>query len=70
MNETVTFLQDEFEKGTSGEKVQGITIIIDGAVKQVMDMIMEKDRSYKDYTSLVRDAFFDGLNQIVLKNQK
>ena len=35
MSETVTFLQDEFEKGTSGEKVQGITIIVDGAVKQV-----------------------------------
>lgn len=64
----MTFLQDEFEKGTSGEKVQGITIIVDGAVKQVMDMVMRKNSNYKDYTSIVRDAFFSGLNQIVQMN--
>lgn len=68
MSETVTFLQDEFEKGTSGEKVQGITIIVDGAVKQVMDMVMRKNSNYKDYTAIVRDAFFCGLNQIVQMN--
>ena len=68
MSETVTVLQDEFEKGTSGEKVQGITIIVDGAVKQVMDMVMRKNSNYKDYTSIVRDAFFSGLNQIVQMN--
>ena len=68
MSETVTFLQDEFEKGTRGEKVQGITIIVDGAVKQVMDMVMRKNSNYKDYTSIVRDAFFSGLNQIVQMN--
>ena len=36
-NDTVTMLNEEFENDQTGEKVEGITIIVDGQFKQVLD---------------------------------
>lgn len=63
----VTILNEEFENDITNEKVQGLTIIIDGKLKQVMDIIIEKNDDYKNYTELVRDALFDGINNMINK---
>ncbi|MEQ8199697.1 MAG: hypothetical protein ABRQ27_17130 [Clostridiaceae bacterium] len=36
---TVTMLSEEFENDKTGEKVEGITIIVDGKLKEVLDLI-------------------------------
>ncbi|MDE1454326.1 hypothetical protein PVN32_19390 [Bacillus paralicheniformis] len=41
-NDTVTMLNEEFVNDQTGEKVEGITIIIDGQFKQVLDIIKAK----------------------------
>ena len=41
-NDTVTMLNEEFENDQTGEKVEGITIIVDGQFKQVLDIIKAK----------------------------
>ena len=61
-NNTVTILNEEFENDKTGEKVQGITIIVDGKLKEVLDLLMKNNPDYKNYTEIVRDAFFDGIN--------
>lgn len=65
-NNTVTIMNEEFENDKTGEKVQGITIIIDGKLKQVIDLLMTNDTTYKNYTEIVRDALFKGINSLII----
>ena len=55
-NNTVTILNEEFENDKTGEKVQGITIIVDGKLKEVLDLLMKNNPDYKNYTEIVRDV--------------
>ena len=66
----VTIVNEEFENDKTGEKVQGLTIIVDGKLKQVMDIIMEKDENYNNYTEIVRDSLFNGINNLINKINK
>lgn len=69
-NNTVTILNEEFENDKTGEKVQGITIIVDGKLKEVVDLLMKNNPSYKNYTEIVRDAFFNGINSMIVEYKK
>lgn len=62
-NNTVTILNEEFENDKTGEKVQGITIIVEGKLKEVLDLLMKNNPNYKNYTEIVRDAFLMALIQ-------
>ncbi|AWI03434.1 hypothetical protein [Clostridium drakei] len=66
----VTILNEKFENDKTGEKVQGLTIIVEGKLKQVMDIIVEKNEDYSNYTEVVRDALFEGINNIINKIKK
>lgn len=68
-NNTVTILNEEFENDKTGEKVQGITIIVDGKLKEVLDVLMKNNPDYKNYTEIVRDAFFDGINSMIREHK-
>ena len=69
MDNTVTILNEEFENDKSGEKVQGITIIVDGKLKEVLDLLMKNNPDYKNYTEIVRDAFFNGINSMIREHK-
>ncbi|PRS18849.1 hypothetical protein C6W27_03035 [Bacillus paralicheniformis] len=66
-NDKVTMLNEEFVNDQTGEKVEGITIIIDGQLKQVLDIIKAKSDSYENYTEIIRDAVFEGVNSMTMK---
>ena len=68
-NNTVTILNEEFENDKTGEKEQGITIIVDGKLKEVLDLLMKNNPDYKNYTEIVRDAFFDGINSMIREHK-
>ena len=68
-NNTVTILNEEFENDKTGEKVQGITIIVDVKLKEVLDLLMKNNPDYKNYTEIVRDAFFDGINSMIREHK-
>lgn len=61
----ITMLNEEFENEQTGEKVPGITIIIDGKLKQIMDILIARNEEYNSYTEIMRDALFNGLGQIM-----
>jgi len=63
----ITMLSEEFENDKTGEKVEGITIMIDGKLKQVLDIIKSKDENYKNYTQVLSDAIFEGINNLTSK---
>lgn len=68
-NNTVTILNEEFENDKTGEKVQGITIIVDGKLKEVLDLLVKNNPDYKNYTEIVRDAFFNGINSMIREHK-
>ena len=68
-NNTVTILNEEFENDKTGEKVQGITIIVEGKLKEVIDLLMKNNPDYKNYTEIVRDAFFNGINSMIREHK-
>lgn len=67
---TVTILNEEFENDKTGEKVQGITIIMDGKLKEVVDLLMYDNPNYNNYTEIIRDALFAGINSMILNHKK
>ena len=69
MDNTVTILNEEFENDKTGEKVQGITIIVDGKFKEVLDLLIKNNPDYKNYTEIVRDAFFNGINSMIREHK-
>lgn len=68
-NNTVTILNEEFENDKTDEKVQGITIIVEGKLKEVLDLLMKNNPDYKNYTEIVRDAFFNGINSMIREHK-
>ena len=64
MNEKVNILQEDFEN-ERGERVPGITIIVDGQLRQIMDILIERNEQYQNYVDIVHTAFFAGIEQMM-----
>lgn len=64
MGEKVNFMQEMFENGQTGEQVPGVTVIVDGQFRQVLDILIERNPQYKSYADILHDAMFTGLDQI------
>lgn len=66
MENKITMMRETFTNDKTGENVDGITIIIDGVLKQVLDKIMlENNDKYTDYITLLQDALMKGINDII-----
>lgn len=64
MNSKIVYRIDIFENGKTNEKVQGITIMVDGDFKKELDVIMGKEPKYKNYVEVINDAIFKGMKII------
>ena len=65
-NIQATFLNDEFENSMTGEKVEGITVIVDGDFKDFLYNILEKNSDkYSNVTEIVKDAMVIGLKTMI-----
>ena len=56
MKKTISIMSEEFENEQTGEKVEGITIMVDGVLKQFFDIIKIQKPEYKDNVSIVKEA--------------
>ena len=57
-------MSEEFENEKTGEKVEGITIMVDGVLKDFLDIIKREKTEYKDNVTIIQDALFKGLESI------
>lgn len=57
-------MTEMFQNESTGENVEGITIIVDGALKQFLEIIKSQKSEYKDNVSIVQDALMKGLEEI------
>ena len=64
MKKTISIITEEFENEKTGERVEGITIMVDGALKEFFDIIKREKREYTNSASIVQDALMRGLEQI------
>lgn len=58
-------LNEKFINDETGEEVEGITIMIDGQFKQVLDILMANSRDYANYHEIIRDIIFSGTSQLM-----
>lgn len=70
MNEITLLLQNQSFERNDGIKVEGVTIIIDGHVKEIFDIIMTQNADYTSYDQVFRDVFTAGLNDFAKIYQK
>ncbi len=65
----VTFMKQEYEHSETGEKVPGITVIIDGAFREICDKLIAESGMEQDYTKLIQEALFRGINSLIEENK-
>ena len=66
MKKTISIMTEEFENEKTGERVEGITIMVDGAIKELFDIIKREKKEYSNNVSIVQDALMKGLEEIFL----
>ena len=64
---TMTLMEEWFENEQTGEQVPGVTLVIDGTMKRVMDSLMVKYPVYETYTQLVQAALVKGIDELIKK---
>lgn len=70
-DDKITMLCEQFQNHQTGETVEGITVMIEGRFKQMLDIFMHEEGAYENYTQLFKDIIFAGVNSFIEKyNQK
>lgn len=64
MKNFISILSEEFENEKTGEKVEGITIMVDGIFKEFLDVIKSQKPQYENNVSVIQDALMKGLEEI------
>ena len=63
---------EKYENEQSGEMVDGVTILIDGKFKQILDIIIQKEERYRNnhYLEVMRDILFSGIECFIKPTSK
>lgn len=61
MANKITILSEQFEVEQTGEMVEGITVVVDGMLKQFLEVIRNKEPNYENNLSVIQDALMKGL---------
>lgn len=64
MKKTISIMSEEFENEETGEKIEGITVMIDGFFKEVISALRQKNPHYQSNVELINDALMKGLTII------
>lgn len=59
----ISMLIEQFENETTGDMVEGITILIDGKLKDVVDILKDK-LNQKETVNIIHDALLIGLEEL------
>lgn len=59
----ISMLIEQFENETTGDMVEGITILIDGSLKDVIDILKNK-HNQKASVNIINEALLIGLEEL------
>ena len=65
MDNKMRIMAEEFENTDTGEKVTGITVMIDGKLKQVFDAMIKKSDGEKSYLELLQEVLGMGIDEYI-----
>ncbi|MBC1891430.1 hypothetical protein [Listeria booriae] len=65
-NDMLTIINENYKKQDTKEEIEGLTILLDGTIKQLFDKI-RVEKNYKDNNEVLRDIVFAGVNSIIKK---
>lgn len=65
MDNKVRIMAEEFENTDTGEKVTGITVMIDGKLKQVFDVMIKKSGGEKSYLEMLQEVLVMGIDEYI-----
>ena len=65
MDNKMRIMSEEFENTNTGEKVTGITVMIDGKLKQVFDVMIKKSGGEKSYLELLQEVLVMGIDEYI-----
>ena len=66
-NYKMTILKEKFNNAETGQQVEGLTLMIEGKIKEVFDKVLGCSDEYADYVEVLQDALFMGLSHIIYK---
>ena len=64
MKKTISILSEEFENEQTGKRVEGINIMVDGALEDFLSIIKLKKPQYNSNINIIQDALMMGLEAI------
>ncbi len=67
MDNKMRIMSEEFENTTTGEKVTGVTVMIDGKLKQVFDIMIKKSDNNKSYLEMLQEVLVLGIDEYIKK---
>lgn len=65
MDNKMRIVAEEFENTDTGEKVTGITVMIDGKLKQVFDAMIKKSDGEKSYLEMLQEVLVMGIDEYI-----
>jgi len=65
MDNKMRIVAEEFENTNTGEKVTGITVMIDGKLKQVFDVMIKKSGGEKSYLEMLQEVLVMGIDEYI-----
>ncbi len=65
MDNKMRIMAEEFENTDTGEKVTGITVMIDGKLKQVFDAMIKKSDGEKSYLEMLQEVLVMGIDEYI-----
>lgn len=70
MENKIRIVQEEFVNEKSGEKVTGLTLMVDGKIKQIFDIMIQKYGVAKTYTDIMYEIIVSGVDTMIEKVNK
>ncbi|MGN4844802.1 hypothetical protein [Bacillus cereus group sp. MYBK134-1] len=64
----VVMIKETFKNEETGGLTPGVTIILDGNLREVLEIIMEKE-GYSDYPEALKEVIFEGIHHFVKRNK-
>lgn len=70
MSEKIHIMQDMFKNGNTGEEVPGVTIIVDGTMRQMMDILISKSEKSNNYVEIMYEILVAGVDSLLQNGRK
>lgn len=64
MADQLTILTDDYTNKETGDEIEGLTVLMEGKIKELFDEVLENSSHYSDYSEVMRDVVINGINEV------